>query len=438
MAKSTTSTTQKTTSTQNTTSGSTTQTQGGSQSHQTGGSTSHQVGGSTSQQVGGSTAHQTGGARSVTGATGQVNQPTQQAYNGIWNPYQQSEAVTQAQQYLADTMNNRPGQYQSTFTDQLNNLYEQIMNRPKFNYDMNADVLYQQYADQYRQQGKNAMQDTIGQGAALTGGYDNSYAQVAGRQQYQQYLNQLNQQLPQLYSQAYQQYAQEGEQLNNLYGIASDRENQDYARFRDTVSDWQADRNYGLAAYQDARDFDYNAYEKNRELASQEYWNQRNAQQTSDQNNWSDTNESNWANTNQNNWSDTNESNWADTASTNWQNSQTNGWQNTNSSQTSTSTSTSTGSGGSGGGRSGRSGRSSKSGGEGEMKMFTNSNKSNGNKLINSLKSLQSRTDRSKLDNAVNTYLSARVKDGSMTHEDVDWLQHEYYNNGHWNFRTGG
>ena len=46
--------------------------------------------------------------------------------------------------------------------DQQNALYEQIMNRDPFEYNAEADPLYQQYKTQYTALGKNAMRDTMG------------------------------------------------------------------------------------------------------------------------------------------------------------------------------------------------------------------------------------------------------------------------------------
>ena len=65
------------------------------------------------------------------------------------------------------------------------------LNRGDFQFDVNADALYQQYKDHYTQPGKTAMQDTVGKAAALTGGYGSSYAQTVGQQAYQAHLKQL-------------------------------------------------------------------------------------------------------------------------------------------------------------------------------------------------------------------------------------------------------
>ena len=111
--------------------------------------------------------------------------------------YVQSDAVTQAQQALQNQQANKPGAYQSQWQGQLGNLSGQIQNRPKFQYDVNADALYQQVAQNYLQQGKTAMMDTMGQAAALTGGYGNSYAETAGQQAYNNHLLGLTEMVPQ-------------------------------------------------------------------------------------------------------------------------------------------------------------------------------------------------------------------------------------------------
>lgn len=174
--------------------------------------------------------------------------------------YTPSENVQAAQQYLQSILDNKPADYQSKFGDQLSALYDQIMNREKFNYDLNGDALYQQYKDQYQLLGRQAMQDTMGQAAAMTGGYGNSYASTAGNQAYQSYLQQLNDVVPELYQQAYNRYLQEGEDLQNKYAITQAAEQMDYGRWQDAYSNWQNERAYAYNAYGDERNFDYNDY----------------------------------------------------------------------------------------------------------------------------------------------------------------------------------
>lgn len=110
-----------------------------------------------------------------------------------------------------------------SYDGQLKALYDQIVNRDKFSYDINSDKLYQQYAEQYANNGRLAMEDTIGQAAALTGGYDSTYAQSVGQQQYNAYMQKLNEVIPELYGQAYQEYQDEGDRLLQQYSLLADR-----------------------------------------------------------------------------------------------------------------------------------------------------------------------------------------------------------------------
>ena len=115
--------------------------------------------------------------------------------------------------------------------DQATAIYDKIMNRGEFSYDVNKDKLYQQYRDLYAQMGRGAMEDTMGQAAALTGGYGSTYSQNAGQQAYNSYLQKLNEVVPELYNAAYNRYNQEGQDLMNLYSMA--RSNADSAYERD-------------------------------------------------------------------------------------------------------------------------------------------------------------------------------------------------------------
>lgn len=143
--------------------------------------------------------------------------------------------------------------------DELKSIYDQNVNREKFKYDMNADALYKQYAQQYEQNAKLAMQDTVGQVTALTGGYGNSYAQTAGQAVYNQQMSGMNDKALQLYQMALNQYNAEGDRLMNLYGITADQYQTEYNRIRDEVADEQwaksfdeQQRQYNLGLAMDA------------------------------------------------------------------------------------------------------------------------------------------------------------------------------------------
>lgn len=129
--------------------------------------------------------------------------------------------------------------YSGQYDQQIQDIYQQIVNRKKFSYDAASDPLFQQYKQQYVQQGQQAMRDTMGQAAALTGGYGSSYGQAAGQQQYDAYLQRLGEVLPETYSMALNQYNAEGDALTNQYAMLNDMAATDYNRYRDQLGDWQ-------------------------------------------------------------------------------------------------------------------------------------------------------------------------------------------------------
>jgi hypothetical protein len=139
---------------------------------------------------------------------------------------------------------NKPADYNSTYQGQIDDLLAQITGRPSFQYDYASDPLYQQYAQNYQRMGKLAMQDTMGQAAALTGGYGNTYATTAGQQMYNQYMQELNGIIPELQQNAYGMYADEGDRLAQMLAIYQAADDSAYDRWADQYSQWQGERDY--------------------------------------------------------------------------------------------------------------------------------------------------------------------------------------------------
>ena len=174
--------------------------------------------------------------------------------------YQQGQNVLQAKQQLDNIIAGKPGDYKSSYTDNLNNLYNSIMNRGNFQYDPTADALYQNYKNLYQQNGQKAMRDTNAQAAAMTGGYGNSYAAAAGNQAYQGYMQQLNAAIPQLEQQAYQRWQDEGNELYNRMNLTQGMDDREYGRWGDQYNRWYNERGYYDQAYNTERDRDYQKY----------------------------------------------------------------------------------------------------------------------------------------------------------------------------------
>lgn len=143
------------------------------------------------------------------------------------------DAYQEALGRLQEAQKTQAPSYAGTYDKQLEDIYNKIVNRKDFSYDVNEDALYQQYKDQYTTLGKQAMQDTLGQAAALTGGYDSTYAQGAAQQQYDAYLQRLGDVVPDLYDKAYDRYRQEGTDLMQQYQMLGGLRDTEYSRYQD-------------------------------------------------------------------------------------------------------------------------------------------------------------------------------------------------------------
>ena len=189
-----------------------------------------------------------------------------------------AEAVAKAKSALGSALSSRPSAEGSTgsYKSQISSALDELSNREQFSYNPDGDALYRQYKDSYINSGKRAMQDTVGQASALTGGYANSYAQTAGQQAYNNQIQKLNDIVPELYKLAYTKYTDETKDLYNRLSALSDADQTEYDRYRDSVSDWYNDIDMLYNAYTDARDFDYTkttddrnfAYSKERDAIS--------------------------------------------------------------------------------------------------------------------------------------------------------------------------
>ena len=133
--------------------------------------------------------------------------------------------------------------YTPQYDTQINELFNKLLNRESFSYDTETDPLYKLYREQYINQGRLAMQDTMGQAAALTGGYGSSYSQAVGQQQYDAYLQKLNDVVPELYQLAYSRYQDEGDELKDQYNMYMAKDAQDYDRAQINYAQLQSQMN---------------------------------------------------------------------------------------------------------------------------------------------------------------------------------------------------
>ena len=190
------------------------------------------------------------------------------------------------------------GDYQSQYQPQINDALSRVTDKTPYTsryqaqiddyvnklsgaYDPNADASYLAYKNQYMRGGQKAMQDTMAKAVALSGGFDNSYANSVAQQTYNDYMTGLADKIPELAKAAndmyqsrlgmfqnldatdYGRWADErannynmlnalqgldntaygrwNDSRTNLYNLLNaynNQENQNYSRFRDEYSMW--------------------------------------------------------------------------------------------------------------------------------------------------------------------------------------------------------
>lgn len=143
---------------------------------------------------------------------------------------------------LPDSVN----QYQQMIQQMSDNL----LNQKPFSYDPASDPLYQLYAQQYTAGGQSAMQNTLAQIAARTGGLASSYAGTAAQNSYNGYMAQLANKIPELYQMAYGMYRDRQNDMRDNLAMLQGLSDSDYNRYSN-------ERNFAYQNYLGNRDYNY-------------------------------------------------------------------------------------------------------------------------------------------------------------------------------------
>lgn len=160
--------------------------------------------------------------------------------------YSKSDAVISAENKLSNWEKNKPDEYKSKYSDKIDALLNEVLDRDKFTYSLSDDPLYDQYRDLYIRNGKKAMQDTIGEATALTGGYANSYAETVGYEAYDEYLAELNGIALDLRDRAYDMYKDEGDKLISDVTLLRSLDGDDYEKYLGVLEQYYKDGDYLL------------------------------------------------------------------------------------------------------------------------------------------------------------------------------------------------
>lgn len=146
-----------------------------------------------------------------------------------------------------------PKMQDSPYSGQIDSLLNDIMNTKSFSYDLESDPSFQAYRDVYTKQGDRAFTNAMGEAAGLTGGRLNSWAMTAGSQARDVYNDRLMERVPELERLAYDMYMGNLNQKIQNLNMLQYQDQTAYNRHRDTVGDYQTDRQFEYGVDRDRR-----------------------------------------------------------------------------------------------------------------------------------------------------------------------------------------
>lgn len=126
--------------------------------------------------------------------------------------------------------------FKGTYSEQIDKAVSDYLGRDKFNFNPNNSSTYQQIRNQYLGDGKRAMEDTLASGALLSGGYNNSAAQVAGQQVYNDYAKRVTDSIPTLENQEYERYLNDINQKLADIDLLKGLDDSEYNKYLDEIN----------------------------------------------------------------------------------------------------------------------------------------------------------------------------------------------------------
>lgn len=218
-------------------------------------------------------------APTYTGQTTQANQATTldqrlpaDTLAALNSQFQVSQAYQQAMEYTNSLLQQLSGG-KTTYSDQIAQLISDYQNRDAFSYNSDTDPMFQQALSSAMRSGKTAMQDTMGQAAALTGGYGSSYATGVGQNAYNQYVQEAYNMLPEYYQIALDAYEREGQSMLNQLTMMDSADSKEYDRLYNAYNmNYNSAQNMYNQEYGAWQDKVNNAYNY-AGLLNSDYWN---------------------------------------------------------------------------------------------------------------------------------------------------------------------
>ncbi len=151
--------------------------------------------------------------------------------------------------------------YKSPYEADKKRILNLISEKESFSYDPMDDPIFEIYKKLYTRLGDDAYDRALADGVLRTGGAMNTSAQSAAMQAKNHYNTMLMSKIPELYESSYEKYRSEYERLYDELDLLNELDDSAYKRHRDTVSDWENDREYFYQKDEDMSDWLREQYE---------------------------------------------------------------------------------------------------------------------------------------------------------------------------------
>lgn len=163
--------------------------------------------------------------------------------------------------------NGKPTSKDKKYSTEADRIYKLISSYNDFDYDVYSDPLYKTYKDIYLSLGDDAYERALGENAMRTGGIASTSAISAATLAKNKYNTMLANIVPELYDKAYAEHRDGIKDLYNLMDLANDFDKTEYDRYRDSVDDFNDDREYFYEKDKNANDNLYEKYKDETKLA---------------------------------------------------------------------------------------------------------------------------------------------------------------------------
>ncbi|MBR6676342.1 MAG: LysM peptidoglycan-binding domain-containing protein [Clostridia bacterium] len=170
------------------------------------------------------------------------------AQESLENKPSTTRTPAQALEKYREWEGRRPEGYSSPYTDDIRSLMSSLTGMD-FSYDPETDIAYKLIRDEVRRNARLAMEDTLGKAFSKTGGYSNSYGQVAAQSAYADELSKSIEYIPELYSAAYDRYDSDRDAVEDSIELLTKLDSSEFEKYSELLKHYMDEGEMLLESY---------------------------------------------------------------------------------------------------------------------------------------------------------------------------------------------